>query len=125
MPQQPDVLTEPADRGRLDRMVRRRTLWGSWHWLATRPARKVLVGEGALPRALGARCCQASATSPAAMWPKLLEVPQVQELSHATRRGLELRTARLTPKLSRIAARSRAHGMLFVPCGWRSDAISA
>ena len=31
----------------------------------------------------------------------------------------------LTPKLSRIAARSWPHGKLFVPCGWRSDAISA
>src|SRR5690606_4990376 len=31
----------------------------------------------------------------------------------------------LTPKLSRIAARSRAHGKLILPCDWRSDAISA
>src|SRR5690606_8236898 len=31
----------------------------------------------------------------------------------------------LTLKLSRIAARSRAHGKLSLPCGWRSDAISA
>ena len=31
----------------------------------------------------------------------------------------------LTPKLSRIAARSRAHSKLFLLCGWRSDAVSA
>ena len=31
----------------------------------------------------------------------------------------------LTPKLSRIAARSWPHGKLFLPCGRRSDAISA
>ena len=31
----------------------------------------------------------------------------------------------LTLKLSRIAARSQAHDKLFLPFGWRSDAISA
>jgi hypothetical protein len=33
--------------------------------------------------------------------------------------------SRLTLKLSRIAARSWPHGKLFLPCGRRSDAISA
>src|SRR5690606_20315165 len=37
----------------------------------------------------------------------------------------ELFHSPLTPKLSRAAARSRTHGKLFMPCGWRSDAISA
>ena len=32
---------------------------------------------------------------------------------------------RLTLKLSRIAARSQAHGKLYLPCAWRSDVMSA
>src|SRR5690606_14240598 len=31
----------------------------------------------------------------------------------------------LTLKLSRIGARSQEHGKFFLPCYWRSDAISA
>src|SRR5690606_13868253 len=32
---------------------------------------------------------------------------------------------RLTPKLSRAAQWSRAHGKLSLPCGWRNEAASA
>ncbi|MBJ7576259.1 hypothetical protein [Luteimonas sp. MC1828] len=33
--------------------------------------------------------------------------------------------SKLTPKLSRAAAGREAHGMLYLPCGLRPDAVSA
>src|SRR5690606_16820837 len=50
---------------------------------------------------------------------------QLLVMFHKLHQLLAMCPKRLTPKLSRIAARSRAHGKLFLPCGWCSDAISA
>ena len=86
-------------------------------WSGERPPGRGPAGAKCQGAYAPTRCCRSAALAATRQWLGNLDVAAKPTQGDCT--------SRLTPKLSRIAARSWPYGKLFLPYGRRSDAISA